>query len=130
MHCCCGFDFSFIQVHIHSQESTCKKGKRRRVARRALNALGGISGICGFVNDDNSLREMKLNMKFADSLESIKSAERSFKAVKANRKRKAHYDKAKEKLNLADYDKFYKSHASKLTIEQMKVGLQVNVSCR
>lgn len=59
-------------------------------------------------------------MQFADSLEAIKSAERSFKAVKAKKKRQLHYDKAKKKLKLAANEKFYKSHASKLTIEQMK----------
>ena len=107
---------------MHSQESTCKKGKRRRVARRALNALGGVSGLCGFVNDETQLREMKLNMQFADSLESIKSGERAFKAAKTSQKRRLHYEKAKEKLNLAAHDKFYKSHTTKLTIEQMKVG--------
>ena len=105
---------------MHSQESTCKLGKRRRVARRSLNALGGVSGLCRFVNDDQAVREIKLNMQFADSLESIRSAEKSFKAVKANQKRKVHYDKARKKLELAKNDKFVKSHASKLTIEQMK----------
>ena len=104
-----------------AQESTCTAGKRRRVAKRALNALGGVSGVCGFVNDEKQMKEIRLNMKFADSLETLKSCEKSTKLAKMVTKHKAAYKLARAKLKLGPQDKFYKSHASKLTIQQMKV---------
>lgn len=107
-----------------AQESTCTTGKRRRVAKRALNALGGVSGVCGFVNDDKQMKEIRLNMKFADSFEALKSAEKCMKLAKIQTKHKEAYKLAREKLKFGPQDKFLKSHAPKLTIAQMKVIVQ------
>ena len=112
-------------THMHTmfihQESSCTSGKRRRVAKRALNALGGVSGVCGFVNDEKQMKEIRLNMKFADSLETMKSAEKSMKLAKLLAKHNKAYKTARAKLKFGPGDKFFKSHAEKLTIQQMKV---------
>ena len=112
MHSCC--------IHVVTQESTCKHGQRRLVAKRSLNALGGVSGICGFVNDEKQLKEIRLNLKFASALEQIKSAEKSMKLAKAQMKRDKHYAAARKKVNLEKNEKFFKSHVEKLTVNQMK----------
>ena len=78
---------------------TCTSNKRRRVAKRSLNALGGVSGLCGFVNNDEKMKEIELNLKFADSLESIKAAEKMHKREKAVAKHKAHYEKAQKRFS-------------------------------
>lgn len=105
------------------QQSTCRaNGKRRRVARRCLNALGGLSGYAHFLNDPAKIEEYKRNMKFADSVEAIKHAERAFKDRKAKKKRDAHYAKAFTKMGLASDSRVYKKHVqrTKLTIAEMK----------
>ena len=118
--------FFFIIITTHNitlcvwQESTCKHGKRRRVARRTLNALGGISGLAGFVNDEKSVNEIKLNMKFAQAYEEMKAREKKLKQQKVDNVRQAHYQAARAKVKLAKGDKFCKSHAKKLTIKQIQ----------
>ena len=72
-----------VNMHKVLQQSTCKRGQRRKVAKRCLNALGGVSGLCGFLNDEEQLEEIKMNLKFAESLESIKYAEKTLKVSKA-----------------------------------------------
>ena len=109
-----------VNMHNVLQQSTCKKGKRRRVAKRCLNALGGVSGFCGFMNGPEQLREMKLNLKFAESVEEVKNAENELKLLKAEKKRQHYYAMARKKCKLKPTEKFVKSHASKLTIEQIK----------
>lgn len=109
-----------VNMHRVLQESTCTTAKRRRVAKRSLNALGGVSGICGFVNDAEKLKEIELNLKFADSLETIKTSEKAFKRAKAVAKHKVNYEKAQEKLQLDPNEKFSKCHAEKLTVNEMK----------
>ena len=70
------------------QESTCRHGKRRRVARRALNALGGISGLCGFVNGPKQMKNLKSGLQFVESLEEIQHADKERKrAAKQQRKK-------------------------------------------
>ena len=73
------------------------------------------------MNDTEQLAEIKLNMTFADSIETLKAAERAMKENKIEAKHKHHYAMAKKKLGLTAKDKFYKSHADKLTMIQCKV---------
>jgi len=110
-----------LHTRVCTQESNCKTNQRRRVAKRSLNALGGVSGFCGFVNDPKQLETIKSNLKFADSLESIKHMEKELRQNKIDTKRKHHYKAARLKLKLCPQDKIYKSHAAKLTLDQMKV---------
>jgi len=107
-------------MHRLLKESTCRNGKRRRVAKRSLNVLGGVSGLCGFVNNDKQRKEIRLNLQFADSLEAIKTAEKKFKRDKAVQKHTINYAEARSKLKLSSKEKFTKSHAEKLTVKQMK----------
>ena len=115
-------------MFITHQESACTSGKRRRVAKRALNALGGVSGVCGFVNDEEQMKEIRLNMKFTDSLETMKSVEKHMKLEKMVATHKKAYKSARTKLKFGPEDKFLKSHADKLTIPQMKVFICQSVS--
>ena len=85
-----------------------------------MNALGGVSGLCGFVNDEEKVQEISLNLKFASSLETIKHAENSMKKAKASLKREKHYAAARKKLKLKKTDKMFKCHAEKLTVNQMQ----------
>ena len=76
--------------------------------------------MCGFLNDEKAQKEIKLNLKFADSFEEIKSAEKRLKREKVTKARDEHYQAARAKAKLAKGDKFYKSHASKLTSKQIQ----------
>ena len=109
-----------INMYRLLQESSCTSSKRRKVAKRSLNALGGVSGLCGFVNDEPKLKEIELNLKFAESLESLKVAEKNHKRKKAIAKHKEHYEKAKTKVPLSPSEKFTKSHTKKLTVNEMR----------
>ena len=64
-----------INMHRVLQESMCKHGFRRKVAKRTLNALGNASGICGVLNDDTELVKLKSNLTFAASLEEVRHLE-------------------------------------------------------
>ena len=108
-----------VNMHTILRESTCKRGQRRRVAKRCLNALGGVSGVAGFLNDEEKLVEIKAQLKFAESLETVKHAEKTLKVEKATQARKVDYGKAKKKCGLKRDDKFTKSHVQKLTCKQM-----------
>ena len=66
--------------------------------------------MCGFLNDEEQLEEIKMNLKFAESLESIKYAEKTLKVSKAKQARKQFYDKARKKCGLQRGAKFCKSH--------------------
>ena len=110
-------------MHHVLRESTCRAGgKRRKVARRILNSMGGMSGYAHFLNDSDRVRELQQNMKFADSLEAVKHAERDIKARAAKEKRDKAWGEALKKMGLNQESKVYKKHvrATKLTIAQMK----------
>ena len=107
-------------MHRVLQESSCKHGKRRRVAKRCLTALGLVSGVAVFVNNDKTIKEMKLNLKFAASLEEVKRAEKKLKDDKARDKHDKQYQAARKKCKLTKKEKFFKSHASKLTRAQIQ----------
>ena len=114
-----------VNMHRVLQESTCRAGgKRRRVARRILNALGGVSGYAQSLNDPDQVRELRQNIKFAETIESIKHAERDLKYRKAKEKRDKAYAAAFKKmgLELSRDTVVYKKHVqrNKLTIAQMK----------
>ena len=110
-----------VNMHRVLQESTCRSGgKRRKVARRTLNALGGVSGLAGFVNDPVQLDKIRENLKFAASIEEVKHAEFMRKYQKAKKTRDKHYSAAYRKLGLPPDYRILKKHAPKLTIPQMK----------
>ena len=90
-----------VNMHRVLQESTCRNGTRRRVAKRSLNALGGVSGIAGFVNNEQQRKEIQLNLQFAESLEAIKTAEKNFTRDQALQKHAINlqlYNSESEKL--------------------------------
>ena len=124
------------------QQSTCRHGKRRRVAKRTLNALGDASGICGLLNDEQQLRKIKSGLQFAESFEEMKHAERLQKAAaaevkkkkklaaaakraaqlaKTRKNRKETYNAAAKKLGLQPEEKFHKCHLPFLTGTQLQV---------
>ena len=111
-----------INMHRILQDSTCNTGKRRKVARRCLNALGGVSGLSAFVNDPKALKEIKQNLKFAESFEAVRHNERNIRESKAKQQRDKHYNAAITKMGLSADCKVYKKHVeqTKLTIAQMK----------
>jgi hypothetical protein len=109
-----------INMHKVLRESTCKTGKRRKVAKRCLTALGGVSGLSGFLNDEKQVDEIKMNLKFAASLEAVKSAAKNIKDAAAKRARKQFYDQAVEKCGLASGELFELCHVKKLTCAQLK----------
>ena len=86
-------------MHRVLQESSCKHDKRRRVAKRCLTALGLVSGVAGFVNDDKAVKEMKLNLQFAASLEEVRRAEKKLKDDKARDKHDKQYQAARKNAN-------------------------------
>ena len=112
-----------LNMHRVLRESSCRTdGKRRRVARRSLNALGGLSGMAGFLNNPERLEEIKQNLEFASSLEEIKHVERQIKESKAKKTRTKDHAAAMAKMGLATHMVVYKKHLqrTKLTIAQMK----------
>ena len=110
-------DLNMYQV---LQQSTCRNGKRRKVAKRCLNALGGLSGVARFVNDPDTLKEMQLNLQFAASLEAVKASEKNIKDGKSKASRDKYYQSAKKKCGVGPKQKFFKSHAAKLTIKEIQ----------
>jgi len=68
-----------LNMHRVLQESMCKHGFRRKVARRTLNALGGACGLSKELNDDEQVQKLKANLKFAESLEQVRFQERKRK---------------------------------------------------
>ena len=63
---------------------------------------------------------MKLNLKFAASLEEVKRVEKKLKDDKARDKHDKQYQAARKKCKLTKKEKFFKSHASKLTRAQIQ----------
>ena len=138
----------FLQIKSHDlnmyrvlQQSTCRHGARRKVARRALTALGGVSGVCGVVNGVDQLKSIKAGLQFTDSLEHIKFAEKEMKeaarAIKSRKKkaaallkaekaeqlkvkRKSVYAALQDKLGLRKEDKVMAIHVAKLTKTQLQ----------
>ena len=134
-------DTSDLNMHKVLKGCNVKHGERRRVAKRALTMLGNASGMCGTLNGPEQLKEIKCCLKFADSLEQIRHAEkkrRSELALKKKQKRilikkqKAARDakrKAKEKklysdvllkLNLDPDAQVLRKHVDKLTGPQLR----------
>lgn len=109
-----------VNMHKVLQQSTCRHGMRRRVARRSLNALGGVSGVAGFLNDEKQMDEIKQKLKFAESLEELKHGEKECKRLKEKRLRDKFYQAARKKLGLQPGETIFKKHAVKLTIPQMR----------
>ena len=109
-----------INMHKVLQQSTCRSGARRKVAKRCLNALGGLSGMARFVNDEEAVKEMKLNLQFAASVEQVKADEKNIKDNKATTTRAKHYVNAKKKCDIGPKEKFFASHAAKLTIKEIQ----------
>lgn len=109
-----------VNMHKVLQQSTCKSGVRRKVAKRALTALGGVSGLARFVNDPEQLAAIRANLQFAESLEDVKHIERESKRMKAKKARDKQYAKALTKLGLTRGSPICKKHVAKLTIGEMK----------
>ena len=109
-----------VNMHKVLQQSTCKSGVRRKVAKRALTALGGVSGLARFVNDPEQLAAIRANLQFAESLEDVKHIEREAKRMKAKKARDKQYAKALTKLGLTRGSPICKKHVAKLTIGEMK----------
>ena len=86
--------------------------------KRCLNALGGVSGLARFTNDAEALKEIKLNLKFAASLEEYKATEKQIKAARVKANHAKFYLSARKKCKLAVTEKFFASHAKKLTIKE------------
>ena len=78
-----------LNMHRVLQESMCKHGFRRKVARRTLNALGTASGLCGVLNDETQIDKLKSNLKFAASLEEVRHQEQQRKKLNAEQKAQA-----------------------------------------
>ena len=129
-------------MHNVLQQSTCRHGRRRKVAKRALNALGGVSGLCGPLNGDKQISELKAALEFADSLEQYKSKEKQRKVAAAMNKKKKQDDlrkaraeraekardkrmqfiaSARAKLGLGPDDQFARHHVRHLNANQLKV---------
>ena len=110
-----------VNMHRVLQESMCKHGFRRRVAKRTLNALGTASGLCGILNDEEAVTKLKSNLKFAESLEEVRHREQQRKQAKAKKK-------AQDKVN-ADAARVERTRRKRLKMEttlctaRKKIGL-------
>ena len=80
------------------QESTCKHGKRRKVAARTLDALGYASGISGFLNDSGRLAQIRSKLEFAMSIEDAKAIEKDKKEQAAVKKKRETVEKEQRRL--------------------------------
>ena len=130
-----------INMYHVLQQSTCRHGDRRKVARRSLTALGGVSGVCGILNGDEQMKGIKAGLKFAASLEEIKHADKVKKALVkeqnkkkkeaalvkkkqqqavAKEKRAAAFAAALTKLGLGKDDPVQQSHVAKLSGPQLR----------
>ena len=135
-----------VNMHRVLQQSTCRHGVRRKVAKRTLNALGGISGLSGPVNGPKQIKELKVDLEFADSLEQYKIKEkqrkvnaakkkkekndakikaRAERAEKARAKRIQALAAARAKLGLGPDDQFVRHHVRHLNSNQLKVSVCV-----
>ena len=75
-----------LNMHRVLQESMCKHGFRRKVARRTLNALGGILSFCRILNDGGEFEKLKVNSLFVSSLEAVNSEEKQREEAAAKEK--------------------------------------------
>lgn len=132
---------SDVNMYRVLQQSTCKSDVQRKVAKRTLTALGGASGMCGVLNGPEELKKLKSHLRFAQSIEEVRAAEKQLKqqtaeakkrkkelakkkkeerAVARERKLKRSFDKAMEKLGLQRGDPLYRRHMQDLTGPQLK----------
>ena len=132
-----------LNMHRVLQQSTCKHGVRRKVAKRVLNSLGTVSGLCTVLNDREHIEELKAGLQFAQSFEEIRAAEKQRKKKKALAKKKKEEDRKKlraakqlaareklkkihavvlEKLGLGPEQPVLQRHLQKLSIPQLKVS--------
>lgn len=130
-----------VNMYNVLQQSTCKSTMRRKVAKRTLTALGGASGMCGILNGPEQLRELKVSLKFAQSIEEVWAADKKLKKVTAEnkkqkqaavdknkkeraasqqQKRQLHYDRALAKIGLLPGDTIFRRYADDLTGPQLK----------
>ena len=130
-----------VNMHRVLQDSMCKHGFRRKVAKRTLTALGSASGQCRLLNDASQVAKLKENLKFAESLEQIRHQERTRKesaakqkeidntakaaakvqrANKKNLKMKALVEKARSKLGIAKDAPFKARHVKSLTADMLQ----------
>ena len=116
-----------VNMYNVLQQSTCKSGSRRKIAKRTLTALGGASGMCRILNGPEQLKQLKVmlsftpcltlsltrtkhiafqqdNLKFAESIEEVRVAEK-----KLNQQAAA----AKKQKQVAAVQKKTKSRISK-----------------
>ena len=131
-----------INMYNVLRQSSCKHGRRRKIAKRTLNALGGLSGKCGILNEGQALKDIKQGLKFAASYEEAKHAEkqrklalahakkkqkeendrkRAERAQKALAKLKKVYTVARKKLAFLPEYKFYQRHVKHLSGSELKV---------
>ena len=130
-----------INMYRVLQESSCKHGVRRKVAKRSLNALGQASGVCGLLNNSKKLKEIRAGLEFAVSFEEIRAAEkekkktsmlkkkksieeaekkRALRASKLKSKREAVFAEALHKLGLGKAQEVLRRHVKKLSAEQVR----------
>ena len=130
-----------VNMHRVLQESMCKHGFRRKVARRTLTAMGSASGQCRVLNDAIQVQKLKANLQFAESLEQLRHTERTRKeatalqkeadktakaALKAkrandkNRKMNQLVEKARLKLGITEDDAFKAQHVESLTATMLQ----------
>ena len=132
---------SDVNMYRVLQQSTCKSDVQRKVAKRTLTALGGASGMCRVLNGPEELKKLKAHLRFAQSIEDVRAAEKQLKqqtaeakkrkkelankkkeerAVAREKKLKVNFDKAMEKLGLERGDPVYYRHMKDLTGPQLK----------
>ena len=131
-----------VNMYNVLQQSTCKSSMRRKVAKRTLTALGGASGMARVLNGPDELRELKVNLKFVQSIEEVRAEEKKLKqqapekkkqkqaAIDKNKKereasqqqkRQLHYDRVMKKIGLPSGATVYRRHVADLTGPQIKV---------
>ena len=109
-----------INMYNVLRQSTCKRGVRRKVAKRTLTALGGISGVCGILNGPEEMKDLRDGLKFAESLEQLRAKEKQRK-VTALLERKKKQDERKRNKAAAQEKK--KQNMTKIYNEtRVKLG--------
>ena len=121
---------------------------RRKVVKRALNALGQVSGMCGILNGEEQMKELREGLKFDQSYEQVRHAEQERKkkaaiekkktAAEKKKRREQQLAKTREKMSklydevlekLGATNNVLQRHVAKLSIPQLKVCVCVFVWC-